>query len=169
MEKLNFKFAHPEFSDDKLNDSVLRILSSNILSSIATIKDNESYIHTAYYCFNSKLDFYFISDPATQHTKNIEDNSSVALAIYDSKQVWDNNKCGLQIFGNCEIAKGTKLIEGTMLYLKRFAGLKQWIQHPDDFIKGAINSKMFVINTSKITLFDEDAFGEEVFINLIIK
>jgi len=166
MTQINFKFNHPKYSDEDLNLSISRILNENILCSIASIKENESYIHTAYYCFNKKLNFFFLSDPATQHVQNIEKNLSVAIAIYDSKQSWDNNKCGLQVFGSCEIAKGTNLIEGTLLYLKRFAGLKQWIKHPDDFINGAINSKMFLITPSWIKLFDEKTFGEEVFISL---
>ena len=90
------------------------------------------------------------------------------MAIYESNQSWDNNKKGLQIFGTCEEAAGTKLIEGTMLYLQRFAGLKQWIQHPDDFIKGAINSRLYLIKSSRVKLFDEDTFGEENFIDLNI-
>jgi uncharacterized protein YhbP (UPF0306 family) len=161
-----FKFDNTEYSDDDLNKSITNILNSNILCSIASIMENESYIHTAYYSFNDKLNFFYISDPETQHTKNIEVNQSVALSIYNSDQPWDNNKCGLQIFGKCEQATGSKLIDGTFLYLKRFAGLKQWIQHPDDFIKGAINSRMFVITPTWIKLFDEATFGEEVFISL---
>ena len=168
MSQLTMKFNNPSFTDEALNLSITKILSSNILCSIASINKSESYIHTAYFCFNDKLKLYFISDPSTQHTANIKSNPSVAIAIYDSKQPWDDNKRGLQIFGKCEIAKGTKLIDGTLHYLKRFAGLKQWIKHPDDFIKGAINSKMFVITPSRIKLFDEETFGEEVFIELNI-
>ncbi len=169
MTTLNINFNHPEYSNDKLNHSVSKILNSNILCSIASIKDGESYIHTAYFNFNKKLDLYYISDPSTQHTLNIEKNPSVAVSVYDSNQPWDNSKCGLQIFGKCEFASNAKLIEGTMLYLKRFAGLKQWIQHPDDFIRGAINTRLFLITSTSLKLFDEETFGEEVFINLDFK
>jgi uncharacterized protein YhbP (UPF0306 family) len=168
MTLTNIKFNNSEYPDEKLNASISRILNENILGSVASINNNESYIHTAYFSYNKALELFFISDPATQHTFNIEKNPSVAIAIYDSKQPWDNNKCGLQIFGKCEIAKNTKLVEGTMLYLKRFAGLKQWIKHPDDFVKGAINSKMFLITPHSIKLFDEETFGEENFISLNI-
>ena len=165
----NFKFNHSEYSDSKLNLSISQILHANILCAVASIKNNESYIHTAYFCYNNILELFYISDPTTQHTMNIENNSSVAISIYDSRQPWDNSKRGIQIFGECKMASGVKLVEGTALYLKRFAGLKQWITHPDDFIKGAINSKMFVISTNSIKLFDEETFGEEIFISLDIK
>lgn len=162
-------FGHSEYSDKVLNSSISDILNVNTLCSIATLKSGNSYIHTAYYCFNKHLDFYFISDPATQHTKNVEENPSIAMAIYDSRQSWDNNKAGLQIFGICKTATGAQLVEGTMLYLQRFTGLKQWIQHPDDFLKGAINSRMFLIETNWLKLFDENNFGEENFISLNVK
>jgi uncharacterized protein YhbP (UPF0306 family) len=166
MISTTLSFNHSEYSDKALNSSISDILNVNTLCSIATIKSSESYINTAYYCFNKHLDFYFISDPITQHVKNIEENPSVAVSIYESNQSWDNNKKGLQVFGTCEVATGNKLIEGTTLYLQRFAGLKQWIQHPDDFIKGIINTRLYLIKSNMLKLFDEDNFGEENFIVL---
>jgi uncharacterized protein YhbP (UPF0306 family) len=164
--KINFKFNNPTYKDEELNESINKILSGNQLGAFATINNNASYINTAYYCFNSKMSLYFISDPSTQHVQNIKTNSSIAIAISNSDQSWDNAKCGLQLFGKCEQAKGLTLIEGTALYLKRFVGIKQWITNADDFIKGAINSKMYVVKISKIKLFDEETFGEEVYIDL---
>jgi len=164
--KIKFEFNHSNHNDEKLNESINRILSNNKLGTFATINNNESYINTAYYCFNSKMDLYFISDPVTQHAQNIKTNPSMAIAINKSDQSWDNAKCGLQLFGKCEQAKGLTLIEGTALYLKRFVGLKQWITNADDFIKGAINSQMYIFKVSKIKLFDEETFGEEVYIVL---
>lgn len=168
MTSLKLYFNHPDYSDQEISSSIGDILHSNILCSIATSRSGESYIHTAYYCFNNQMEFYFISDPATQHSKNINENPSVAIAVYDSRQPWDNNKRGLQIFGRCRAATGKKLVEGTMLYLQRFTGLKQWIQHPDDFIRGAINSQLYVITSHSVKLFDEDNFGEENYIELRI-
>lgn len=163
---LKINFNHSEYSSEALNSSIVNILNKNILCSIASIRENKSYIHTAYYCYNSQLDLFFISAPETQHIENITDNKSIALAIYDSHQPWDNNKCGMQLFGICKLADGRKLIEGTMLYLKRFTGLRQWIQHPEDFIRGAINSRMYYIKIDWIKLFDEENFGEDNFLTL---
>lgn len=169
MVTLNFNFDHPEYSDEQLNGSISNILNSNELFSMASINNGKSYINTAYYCFNKNLNFFYISDPATRHTENILKNSSVAIAIFDSNQNWEKTKKGLQLFGNCTKASGKNLVEGTALYLKRFTGLKQWIQHPDDFIRGAINTQMYIINVESLKLFDENTFGEEIFITLNIK
>jgi len=164
---LKIHFNHFKYADRDLSVSILEILEENKLCSMATIKEgNHSYINTAYFCYNKYLEFYILSDPKTQHCLNLEENNSVALAIYDSHQAWSNDLKGLQIIGKCALATGEKLIEGTALYLKRFADLGEWIKHPDDFAKGVINSRPYIIKTNWLKLFDEDRFGEENFITL---
>lgn len=168
MVTLNLRFNHPEYPDDRLNASISDILNNNILLAMATVKDGESYINTAYYCFNSRLHFYILTEPSTQHSQNVVKNRSAALAIYDSRQPWDGDKRGLQIFGECELATGTEVEEATHLYLERFPGLSKWIRTADDFHKGIINSKMYSIRTRWLKILDEVNFGKENFITLTV-
>ena len=167
---LSFKFNHPEYSDKDLNDSILEILESNILFATATIKEDQtSYIHTAYYCFNDSLDFFFLSDPDSQHCRNISINDTVAIAISNSDQPWHEDQKGVQILGRCQQAKGRRLIEATKLYLKRFTRLRDWIKHPDDFLKGALDTRPYVIEANWLKLYDTKRFGDENFIPLSLK
>lgn len=169
MIKTALKFANSEYEDEQLNESISDILDSNTLMSVATIVENRSWIHTAYYCFNSTLELFMLTDPNAQHSKNVEKNSSVAIAISDSRQSWDENKKGLQIFGKCEKARGAKIAEALKLYVLRFAGLKEFVRHPDDFLRGAIHTRFYVIKPKSLKLFDETRFGEENFISLEIE
>jgi len=165
--QLKIDFKHPKYSNDELSKSILNILNENKLCSIATVNaDGTSYINTAYFCFDEKLNFYILTDPNSQHCKNIEINNSVAMTVFDSHQPWDDDLQGLQINGKCKMAKGMHLINGTTRYLKRFAGLSELIKHPDDFAKGALKSRIYIIETNWIKLFDEKTFGEETYINL---
>lgn len=165
--QLKMDFKHSKYSNDELSKSILGILNENKLCSIATVDpDGSSYINTAYFCYDEKLNFYILTDPNSQHCKSIEENDSVAMAIFDSHQSWDDDLRGLQIKGSCKRAKGTKLINGTARYLKRFAGLSEFIKHPDDFAKGALNSRIYIIETNWIKLFDEKSFGEDTYITL---
>ncbi len=167
--KLNMPFNHSEYSNHDLNESIQEILESNILCTMATIKDGDtSYINTAYFCYNKSLEFYILTDPKSQHCENLHRNDSVALAIADSHQPWTDDQRGLQILGRCERAKGAKLIEGTGLYLKRFVGLKDWIKHPDDFVKGALSSRPYIIRATWLKLYDTARFGDDNFIPLNI-
>ena len=102
--RIDLKFDQAEYPDKKLNDSITEILNDNYLMAVSTINKNESYINTAYYCFNEKMDLFMLTEPFKQHSKNVESNKSVALAIYDSHQPWDEHKRGLQVIGDCEIA-----------------------------------------------------------------
>lgn len=167
--KIEMQFNHSEFPDQLLNESISEILDENILMSVSTINGNENYIHTAYFCFNNKLDFFMLTEPVKQHSKNLDENNSVALAIYDSHQAWDKPKKGLQIFGNCEISRGMKLVEGTKLYLQRFSGLAKWIKHADDFAKNIINSKIYIITTNWLKIFHEVNLGEDNFVSIYPK
>ncbi len=165
--KLSFKFKNSEHSDEALNGSIQSILETNALMSVATIAEgNRSHIHTAYFCFNSQLELFSLTEPFRQHSSNVERNPSAAVAVYDSHQPWDEPKRGLQLFGECNLAHGTKLAEAFMLYAQRFSGLKKWVQHADDILKNVIESRFYVITVNSVKIFDEPRFGSEVWVSV---
>lgn len=172
MHDIELKYNHPEFSDQVLNKSISSILKSNLLCSMATIKqdgkNSQSWINTAYFCFNPKMDLYFLSPPHTMHSQNVTANKSIAVAIYDSHQV-EGGKQGLQIFGECERAQTTTLIDGYVQYAKRYPDLKGVIKGPEDFAKNIIESKLFIIRPNQVKIFDEPTFGNEVWVVANIK
>lgn len=162
---IKVELKHPEYLSIDLQTSVSKILEENTLLSMATIKEeNQSYINTAFFCYNKHLEFYILTDPKSQHCQNLISNKSVALTICDSHQKWTDDVKGLQLLGECKLAKGKKLIEGTILYLKRFTGLSDLIKHPDDFAKGIIKTKLYVIKTNWLQLYDTARFGDDNFI-----
>jgi len=164
---LSFSFNHSDFSDEVLNRSIQSIMESNPLMSVATISEgSRSHIHTAYYAFNSRLELYSLTEPFTQHSMNVKGNSSVAVAVYDSRQPWDEPKRGLQLFGECKMAQGAHLAEAFLLYARRFSGLKQWVQHADDILKNVIESRFYVISVDSIKIFDEPRLGAEIWVSV---
>jgi len=167
--KLSLRFNHPKYSDEELNKSIFEIVEENLLLSMASIfEGKESYINTVFYCYNDKLDFYFLSPSNTQHIKNIQQNNSVALAVYDSHQKLAGKR-GLQIFGICRLANRNEMEEGIELYSKRFAWLKKFIKTPVDFDKGIIESRMYIIKAQKVKIFDEPNFGAEKWVTVQVK
>lgn len=165
---LNLHFAHKDHSDEKINKSIFSILESNTLFSMASVKNNKAgYINAAYYAFGASLNFYFLSLPTTEHSQNLEKNSSVAVSIFDSRQNDPTkNKKGLQIFGNCRFAKKIELIEGFKLYSQRFPSILKYIKKPRDFLKKIIQSRLYIIKPQTIKVFDEATFGEEVWVTV---
>lgn len=166
---LNLAFSHPKHSDAALNQSIQSILDANELMGMATVAGVDAYVNTAYFAFNDQLDIFVLCEPTTQHSQNLSQNPSMSAAIFDSHQPWTADKRGLQLFGKCEMATGGTLAEAVARYLKRFVGLKQWVTSADDILRGAINSKFYIMRVTSLKLFDEPTFGKEEFILLTPK
>jgi len=166
---LSLTYSHPKHSDAALNESIQSILEANELMGMATVRGSEAYVNTAYFAFNDQLDIFLLCEPTTQHSQNLIGNASMAATIFDSHQPWTADKRGLQLFGKCQMATGVVLGEAVGRYLKRFVGLKQWVSSPDDILRGAINSKFYVMRVNSLKLFDEPRFGKEQFITLTPK
>ncbi|MBI3955630.1 hypothetical protein HY339_00040 [Candidatus Gottesmanbacteria bacterium] len=162
MITLQMAFHDENVADESINKSLDTILSSNTLLSMASIKDGtESWIHTAYYAYSSKLSLYYLSSPSAQHSKNVEQSQSVAVSIFDTHQNPTDKKRGVQLFGTCHRAVGGEVAEGLRLYTERFSWLANYIKEPRDFDKGTLESKLYIITPRTIKLFDEAVFGEE--------
>ncbi|MCX6132998.1 MAG: pyridoxamine 5'-phosphate oxidase family protein [Ignavibacteriales bacterium] len=165
---MRISFAHEKYSDEELTESIRGILSQSELCSIATVKDkNTSYIHTAYFAFTDSLKLYFLSDPSTQHCVNIKKNPSVAVAIADNHQPWQEPKRGLQFLGTCKLAQGREKLSAQLSYVERFVSYKDWysLLTKKDLLE--FKSKFFVVDVHWVRLFDEPRFGEEVYITVV--
>lgn len=166
MTKLDLAFGHPDRGDAFLNELLQGILDANTLMSVATVREGRSYINTAYFCFNEKLDLFFLSSPDSRHCLNLADNASVALSVYDSHQDWDQPKRGLQLFGDCAQTQGLGILEAGRLYMQRFAGFKKWVAHIDDLTRNAIHSKLYVARIHEIKVFHDEILGEREMLTL---
>ncbi len=169
MTKLSFRFNHPQYSDELINKSLNEILETNTLLSMATLKSNEEpWINTAFYAYNENLDFYFMTQSITQHGTNLQTNSSIAVSIFDSHQQPTDKKRGLQLFGTWELATGEALEEETKYYSNRFPGLTKYIKDVKDWETTTLKSRIYVIHTQIIKIFDEVLFGPEVWVTVSV-
>lgn len=162
MSTLSLQYFHRQYVDKQINRSLSEILETSTLFSVASIKDGkESWINTAYFAYNDQLEFYFLTPTTAQHSKNVKENGSVAVSIFDSHQAVTGKKRGLQIFGTCHRATGKEIKEGIQVYGKRFSGFGERIHTPDDFEKFRMESRIYVVVPNVIKIFDEVVCGEE--------
>lgn len=165
MITINRKYNHNKYSDDEINVSISEILNENKLLSMATVNEHGSWINTAFYCFNKDMEFFILTELDAQHSKNLKENPTIALTIFDSHQEWGPGKLkGIQIFGSCEKTQGTSLIEGVTLYIKRYPGVSKYMLKPDDLLKGLLGSWVYIIKPQNVKILDEKRFGEENYI-----
>ena len=80
-------------------DAARRLLDASSLCAIATVgPDGSAYVNTAYFAFSSELDLVWMSEPNAQHSRNIRERGTAAIAVYDSTQVWGRPDRGIQLF-----------------------------------------------------------------------
>jgi len=155
---------------DKLNKSVIDILRSNELCSMATVTpEGESYIHTAYFCFNEDLDIFFVSDPTTYHGQNIAKSRSMAVAVAATNQPWDQPHRGLQLFGECSMASLAESAKAFTIHAARFHAYGEYIKALNPLELKALRFKFYVCRPNRIKIFDEPQFGEEVFVTATVE
>ena len=148
---------------EKILGSVRSILHSNNLLTLSTLdKDTKNPCSsTAYYSFDGDLNLYFWTDPNAQHSKNIVNNSNVAITIFDSTQEWGSLLQGIQLRGTANIVTKKELLIGGALYLKRFPSVSAYVKKILDFHSKKFQSKMYKVEPTWIKLFDEKTFGKE--------
>src|SRR5687768_6870779 len=79
----------PAVSEGGLRQGVLRVLTTNVLCSMATVTpDGRAHINTAYFSYSDKLELYFWSHPGSLHCRNLLRNPSMAMTVFSSAQEW---------------------------------------------------------------------------------
>ena len=162
------KFNHPNYKNNKLNESLFEILKNNTLLSLSTVTPNgNAYINTAFYAFDNKLRIYIITDPKSNHSKNLVKNQSIAISIFDSHfEFWKDKLKGVQLFGKGYKTPILQMHSATYCFIKRFPLFKELVKNPKDFMKKTVKVSLYTLEIDRIKLFDETRFGEENFIEL---
>lgn len=79
-----------------------------------------AHINHMYFAWNDAFDVFWASDPDSLHSRNLARNSSAAVTIYDSHQIWGRPDRGIQLFGTSRPAGGRAAQAAELAYAKRF-------------------------------------------------
>ena len=159
------KFIHPDYDSARLGLSIAKILKSTHLCSMATSgKDGSCHINTAFFCFNEALLIFFVSDPATQHCKNLLGTSSMAMSVFYSHQPWGSALRGLQLFGQCVQVADAEKKQASELYKEIFPLYAGYLATLSPQERDTLPFRFFVFRPDVVKIIDEDEFGEETFV-----
>jgi uncharacterized protein YhbP (UPF0306 family) len=141
-------------AEARMAEAARRLLEASSLCAIATVgSDGSAYVNTAYFGLSPDLALVWMSEPEAQHSRNIRERGTVAIAVYDSAQTWGRPDRGIQLFGSArEVAD---LGEGEAVYARRFPAY-------DREKLGAY--RFYVFRPDRIKLFDERELGSGVFV-----
>jgi uncharacterized protein YhbP (UPF0306 family) len=133
-----------------------RLLDASTLCAISTVSTRDrAHINTVYFAWNRRFHVIWLSDPKSLHARHLRANSSVAVAVYDSRQTWGGADQGIQLFGSAREATGRALRDAEELYAGRFPGYRE-----EDF--GGY--RFYLFRSRRIKLFDERALGTGIFV-----
>ena len=93
-------------------------MNASPLCSLATVtRGGRAHINHMYCACDEAFHVYWISDPDSLHSRNLVQNSSAAITVYASTQVWGRPDRGIQLFGT---AQQTTVPEAARAYARRF-------------------------------------------------
>jgi uncharacterized protein YhbP (UPF0306 family) len=99
-----------------------QLLDASTLCSIASVcDDGRPHINTAYFAWNERMDIFWMSEPEAQHSRNVRRSGAIAIAVYDSGQVWGSPDRGIQLFGDAEELEREAEGEAKAVYRHRFS------------------------------------------------
>jgi uncharacterized protein YhbP (UPF0306 family) len=162
----------PGYESDRLHASLARILAANALCSMATRTEaGTPHINTAYFCFSRDLVLYFLSHPGSVHCRNLTRMPQMAVAVFDSHQLWGDPHAGLQLLGTGMLTNPDASHEVGELYAARFPRYREFLrrtpeEQPQPSTLGSL--RFYCFSPERVQILDEWEFGEEVFISATI-
>jgi nitroimidazol reductase NimA-like FMN-containing flavoprotein (pyridoxamine 5'-phosphate oxidase superfamily) len=108
------------------------IIQKTIYAAVATSSAyGTPWNSPVYIVYDEALNFYWASDTASQHSRNMHENPSVFLVIFDSSVPWGEGK-GIFIQATAtEVDDRNEIANACHLRVTRASGAKQ---PPEDFI-----------------------------------
>jgi uncharacterized protein YhbP (UPF0306 family) len=133
-----------------------QLLDASTLCAIATVTAaGRAHINTAYFAWSRDFDIVWMSEPRAAHSRNLRANDSVAIAVYDSNQIWGKPDRGIQLFGSAREVRGENARQAKTLYAKRFP----------DFAEADLSAyRFYFFRPRRLKLFDERALGTGTFV-----
>lgn len=159
---------HPDTS--ALHVAILDILEANELCTLALIGPGGlPHAATVYFCYTSELRLYFVSNRDSIHGRALTKAADVALAVYDSRQPWDGDHKGLQLFGQCRVLSRTKSVQALVSHVARFKAYGDYVHalSPTQVLSSPF--RFFCVEVSHAKVFDETRFGEETFVTVQVE
>jgi uncharacterized protein YhbP (UPF0306 family) len=144
----------------RLVDAARALLEASTLCAIATVsRRDRAHVNTAYFAWTPEFEIIWLSDPAAQHSTNVRRNSSAAVAVYDSRQVWGNPDRGIQLFGTAAPVRSGAARAAVAIYTQRF---------PEATNSDLNGYDVYRLRPRRLKLFDEPRFGAGVFITAAV-
>jgi len=124
----------------------------------------QSHSATAFFCYSSESELFFLTNPDSVHGRNLVSNPSMAWTVYDSTQEWGKPLAGAQLIGEATLAGTVDTARAITLYGIRFPAFALHVARssPQELLSDP--HKVYVFRPKQVKLLDEAAFGPTTFV-----
>ena len=106
----------------RLETVARKLMNASTLCALATVAPRgRAYISHMYFAWTDSFDVCWISDPESRHSRNLANNRSAAVTVYDSRQTWGRPDRGIHLFGAAAEVDGRRAREVVQAYEARFS------------------------------------------------
>jgi len=146
-----------------IEDVVLKYIREHNTMTVSTFGEEGPWA-TALFYVNDQFNLYFLSDPKTQHCRNIAANPVVAATINEDYHDWRKIK-GIQLRGKAErVSSAREKAFAFAIYTKKYPFVKEFFSSPAALAKSMftkISSTTFYKLTPEKVLYldNERGFG----------
>jgi uncharacterized protein YhbP (UPF0306 family) len=153
--------SHRRIAAARIAATARELLDASFLCTIATVTPRgRAHINTAYFAWSPDFDIVWLSEPRADHSRNLRANSSVAIAVYDSKQSWGEPDRGIQLFGSAHETAGDEADLAQTLYTKRFPRVTN---------TDLSAYRAYRFRPRRLKLFDEQTLGPATFVTAHVR
>jgi uncharacterized protein YhbP (UPF0306 family) len=116
-----------------LVNNIVEFVKNNSLMTLGVIYKKMPHLCTLHYATADGQSLYFISKTDAIHSKIIEKDEKVGIAIFDHENNYSQNKAGAQLLGSAtRITNFQELVEVRNVYVKTIFGAKQSIPSTEE-------------------------------------
>ena len=131
------------------------LLDASTLCAIASVSGRQAHVNTAYFAWADDFRLIWLSDPGAKHSRNLRENGSVAIAVFDSHQTWGRPDRGIQLFGSARELSGKAAEAAEPVYGERFSDYRREDNSTYAF---------YGLRPRSLKLFDEHTLGRGLFV-----
>lgn len=140
----------------RIERAAFGLLDAAPLCAISTVSPGgAAYVNTAYFAWSRELELVWLSHPAARHSRNLRARPRVAIAVFDSTQVWGKPDRGIQLFGSAAELAPRDAAAAEALYAARFAAYV-----PAE----VVGYRFYRFRAEQVKVFDEPLLGSGVIV-----
>jgi uncharacterized protein YhbP (UPF0306 family) len=147
------------FASGRIEAAARALLDASTLCAVATVsRQGRAHVNAVYFAWDDELGIFWISAPEAQHSRNLRDNPSAAVTVFDSTQSWGGKDRGIQLFGSARMLDRAR--DAERVYGQRFPSYT-----PGEFP----SLRFYRFRPTRLKLFDEKALGSGLFVSARVR